>query len=322
MKIYQRIGKVVSRVSKLFFGIVMIMSTQHLYAGFDLVSSYPGSQVFSSTNQRHQTYTLISGRMSYIHDEPPAEEEGYKPEASKTIQGMVERKIFDHRKEDSALDVAKNMLAELDRKGFEILYQCSGTDCGDVAGWQLFLSEKIDGSKESQVYVLARHPDDKNGMWYLAFYVNEFSDIPRSVIDVINTSDVDFNNYVINVSHLDDLLNSQKSVRLKGVNFKFNSALLTDDSQQALDQVILLLNKNKKLRLEIAGHTDDIGDQAYNLDLSVRRANAVRKYILEKGSIEASRLIASGYGETKPIVENISLINRQKNRRVELKKID
>lgn len=312
----------ISRVSKLFFGILMIMSTQHLYAGFDLVSSYPGSQLFSTSNQRHQTYTLISGPMSYVQDDPPAEQEGYKPQSSKTIQGMVERKIFDHRKVDSALDVATNMLAELDRKGFEILYQCSGTDCGDVAGWQLFLSEKIDGSKESQVYVLARHPDDKNGMWYLAFYVNEFSEIPRSVIDVINTSDIDFNNYVINVSHLDQLLNSQKSVRLKGVNFKFNSALLTDDSQQALDQVILLLNKNKKLRLEIAGHTDDIGDEAYNLDLSVRRANAVRKYILEKGSIEASRLIASGYGETKPIVENISLINRQKNRRVELKKID
>ncbi len=312
----------ISRVSKLLFGILMIMSTQHLYAGFDLVSSYPGSQLFSKSNQRHQTYTLISGPISYVQDDPPAEQEGYKPQRSKTIEGMVERKIFDHREVDSALDVATNMLAELDRKGFEILYQCSGTDCGDVAGWQLFLSEKIDGSKESQVYVLARHPDNKNGMWYLAFYVNEFSDMPRSVIDVINTSEVDFNNYVINVSHLDHLLNSRKSVRLKGVNFKFNSALLTDDSQLALDQVTLLLNKNKKLRLEIAGHTDDIGDETYNMDLSVRRANAVRKYILEKGSVEESRLIASGYGETKPIVANVNLLNRQQNRRVELKKID
>ena len=70
------------------------------------------------------------------------------------------------------------------------------------------------------------------------------------------------------------------------------------------------------MTVSIQGHTDDVGDDAENLDLSERRAKGVEKYIQSLG-IEAHRLSAKGYGESMPKVENISSFNRSQNRRTD-----
>ncbi len=68
--------------------------------------------------------------------------------------------------------------------------------------------------------------------------------------------------------------------------------------------------------MRIEGHTDSQGDDAFNLDLSQRRANSVRRYLVEQG-ITAERLEAVGYGETKPVDTNKTAAGRENNRRVE-----
>ena len=73
--------------------------------------------------------------------------------------------------------------------------------------------------------------------------------------------------------------------------------------------------------MEIGGHTDSTGEDAYNMGLSQRRAESVRSYLVSKG-VKASRLEAKGYGETKPVASNDTNEGRAKNRRVELKKLD
>jgi OOP family OmpA-OmpF porin len=105
------------------------------------------------------------------------------------------------------------------------------------------------------------------------------------------------------------------------VNFEFNSAELTSQAKAILDRVALSLAEWSEIRIEIAGHTDSQGDDAYNLGLSTRRAEAVRAYLAKKG-VEASRMTARGYGETRPIVQERTREDRKKNRRVELKKLD
>ena len=72
------------------------------------------------------------------------------------------------------------------------------------------------------------------------------------------------------------------------------------------------------LRIELAGHTDDRGSENYNKVLSTQRAEAVRQYLISKG-VSSERLVAVGYGETKPVLPNDTDEGREANRRVELK---
>ena len=113
----------------------------------------------------------------------------------------------------------------------------------------------------------------------------------------------------------------KKTLVLEGVNFALNSADLTPESYQILDRVVTGLNDWPEVRVEIGGHTDSTGEDAYNMGLSQRRAESVRSYLVSKG-VKASRLEAKGYGETKPVASNDTNEGRAKNRRVELKKLD
>jgi outer membrane protein OmpA-like peptidoglycan-associated protein len=106
-------------------------------------------------------------------------------------------------------------------------------------------------------------------------------------------------------------------VVLKGVNFAFNSADLTPKSKGILDQWVAKIKADKTMRVEVAGHTDSIGSDAYNQKLSERRAKAVVDYFVAQG-IAANRLKAVGYGKTKPIASNATDEGRAQNRRVEL----
>ena len=105
---------------------------------------------------------------------------------------------------------------------------------------------------------------------------------------------------------------------LKNIFFDVNKFDLQPASQAELDKLVQLLTDNPGLRIEISGHTDNIGKPADNLVLSNNRAKAVVDYLVSK-NISAARLVAKGYGETKPIADNKSEEGRSRNRRTEMK---
>lgn len=100
--------------------------------------------------------------------------------------------------------------------------------------------------------------------------------------------------------------------------FETNSANLKPESLAQLDALVEILKKYDGATLIIEGHTDNVGDDQYNQDLSQRRTDSVKAYLMSKGIME-SRLIAIGYGESRPIADNKTAAGRAKNRRVELK---
>lgn len=103
------------------------------------------------------------------------------------------------------------------------------------------------------------------------------------------------------------------------VNFDFNKATLKPDATPVLAQVAKLLKDNPSLKLEVGGHTDNIGSRDYNVKLSEQRAAAIVAELVKQG-IDAGRLRAAGYGPDKPIADNAEDEGRAKNRRVELVK--
>ena len=100
-------------------------------------------------------------------------------------------------------------------------------------------------------------------------------------------------------------LDQDGRVSLHGILFDSAKATLKKESLKQLSDLLALLQANPSLRLEIQGHTDDKGSDQYNLELSQARAQTVREFLL-LFNIDASRLQAKGYGETKPIASNTS----------------
>jgi len=105
---------------------------------------------------------------------------------------------------------------------------------------------------------------------------------------------------------------------LNNIFFDTGKALLRPESTAELERLYKLLSEQPALRLELAGHTDNVGKPAANQDLSQRRAQAVVSYLTKRG-IAASRLTAAGYGDTRPVAPNTTKAGRQLNRRTEFK---
>ncbi|MCD6065810.1 MAG: OmpA/MotB domain protein [Bacteroidetes bacterium] len=102
------------------------------------------------------------------------------------------------------------------------------------------------------------------------------------------------------------------------IYFETNSAKLKLISNSQLDDLAEILKRNQGVNLTIEGHTDNVGNDDYNMTLSQKRTESVREYLISKG-VSGSRLTAVGYGETKPIATNANATGKAKNRRVELK---
>ena len=109
----------------------------------------------------------------------------------------------------------------------------------------------------------------------------------------------------------------EKIVITQKIHFEFNRSNIRPISYPIIDDVAYLLQRNPQISLvRVEGHTDWIGSDAYNKILSERRANSVRNYLIQKG-IAPSRLIAEGYGETRPVADNNTVQGRARNRRTE-----
>jgi outer membrane protein OmpA-like peptidoglycan-associated protein len=106
---------------------------------------------------------------------------------------------------------------------------------------------------------------------------------------------------------------------LEGVNFEFDSAVLTPEAKAILDRMAQALKEWPEIEVEVAGHTDSKGSDAYNLELSKARARSVRDYLVERG-VPTRQLTATGYGESVPKADNATDFGREINRRVELRK--
>ena len=98
---------------------------------------------------------------------------------------------------------------------------------------------------------------------------------------------------------------------------EFGSFEISTDLISKLAFIVDLLRQNENIKMEISGHTDDVGPSSYNLKLSEKRANYLMTYLINEG-VNEDQLIAKGYGKSQPLVPNISAENRARNRRVEL----
>jgi OOP family OmpA-OmpF porin len=105
---------------------------------------------------------------------------------------------------------------------------------------------------------------------------------------------------------------------IEGIEFDTGKATIRKKSTEKLDAALKVLTDYPKLKIEISGHTDNVGKDEANLKLSQDRADSVKKYFTDKG-IDAARIQTRGAGPSQPIEDNKTAAGRQKNRRIEFK---
>jgi outer membrane protein OmpA-like peptidoglycan-associated protein len=113
-------------------------------------------------------------------------------------------------------------------------------------------------------------------------------------------------------------LEEKKKVEIYGIYFDFASDHLKPESTPVLDEIAQVMEKHPDWKLSVSGHTDNVGGDAYNLDLSKRRAAAVKQALVTRYHIAPDRLTTDGYGASRPVDTNDTLEGRARNRRVEL----
>ena len=109
------------------------------------------------------------------------------------------------------------------------------------------------------------------------------------------------------------------SLNLTGSAFEFNSHVLGEKARKALKETASVLRKHPEEKITVAGHTDGIGTERYNMDLSRRRAESAVEYLVKECGIPADRFLVHWYGKSRPVAGNDTPAGRELNRRVELK---
>lgn len=164
---------------------------------------------------------------------------------------------------------------------------------------------------------------------YAIVYVgsDRVSNLPNANFVTDNTIDIDlaanarFPTYIkdivvsVGLDKLYDALMESGEFTTRGILFAFDSDALLPESTPVLADMVGTLESHPELAIVIEGHTDSVGEDAYNLELSERRAASVVAYLVENG-IDAGRLQAEGKGESDPVADNATPEGRQQNRRV------
>lgn len=119
-------------------------------------------------------------------------------------------------------------------------------------------------------------------------------------------------------SDLREQIARQGRVAVYGIRFATGKATINAESAAALAQIAALLKDDAALALRIEGHTDNVGDDTSNMDLSKRRAASVKDHLVKEHGIDAARLTTEGFGESRPVAPNDTEAGRAQNRRVEL----
>lgn len=243
-----------------------------------------------------------------------------------------------HRNENGSWDSPHKLNSNINTDGNEMapfihyddmtLYFSSDTHDG-MGGYDLFISRRDErgewGKPINLGYPLNTDGDEMNlvvASDAKSAYISAKRDDGYGAYDIYSFDlDERFRpHYIENeaVSDYDYALNNDVSVILKDINFEFDSAELTQDSYEGISRLIDFLVSHDDVNIELSGHTDDMGDAEYNISLSERRAESVRRALVE-GGVSLERIIIKGCGATQPLFPNDSDRHRALNRRVEMR---
>jgi OOP family OmpA-OmpF porin len=231
----------------------------------------------------------------------------------------------------SSLEVFRNYEAALKAAGFQTLFSCSKTACGDADIFAQTLygigAQPLTLNQKSQNFLAAKLPRSSGDVYIRLFAIENNSWAGEAgtqegqvvvQLDVVETKPMEGGMVTVDSSAMKTAIRESGRVALYGIYFDSGKAEIKPDSKPSLGEIAELLASENSMRLLVVGHTDTDGNFAANRELSERRAAAVVKALVSTYGIASSRLTPVGIGFSSPVATNRTADGKAKNRRVEL----
>ncbi|MDO9417569.1 OmpA family protein [Pararhizobium sp.] len=323
-----------------------------------LVKRYEGSfivsyETFAYTDFKIPLSTLIEDKDR--KREPAHNNIIHRPEKELEVEGALSRIVYLLPEERSPLEVLRNFQDVVTQAGGETLYECKEESCGgdlkrassggggDQSFMMYFFHEAdlkdkplsngscaVTTTPADQRFFAGKIPQG-DGDAYVTVHTYQLLDSRAckaftgrtiAIVHVLEPKGRDKKMVVVKAAEMADGLDTAGRVALYGIYFDTDKTALKPESAETLEQIATLLKETPDLAVIIVGHTDNAGRFDYNVDLSNRRAQAVKEALVADYGIDAKRLSAAGVGMMAPMASNDSDDGRAKNRRVELVKLN
>ncbi len=257
-----------------------------------------------------------------LAQEPGVDEEGCKESA--LLSRMPGCGIFACSKKDfDAFEVVINKAGEM--KSLEGAGEESKLICPATMS-QLQLHRNIEAAFKKSGYTIVfsgrhEHHDRpavtvQKGAQWISVQTGDFNEFPTYEMTAVLVKDME-QQMSASAQAMSDAIANSGRLDVYGITFPTSQAAITPASDAVLNDVLAVLTANPDWRLRIEGHTDNVGDKAANLKLSIARAAAVASWLTGKG-VAAGRLSTAGLGDTQPVGESTTEEGRARNRRVVL----
>jgi OmpA-OmpF porin, OOP family len=280
-----------------------------------LLRRYEGSIIVKYDHKEFEEYTLPTGKFV-----------GNTFSQTAQLEGDVTRLVYVIPQGRSTLEVMRNYEKEQKTNGYTSLLAAAGSEADRI---QYSGSPKFDRSygKDGQFRLSVWKGARREGAIHIVLFAVE-SSFGDSIMHVEKGQTLLFADVIVQKAMEADKLIGAKEmadqiaetgrVALYGILFDTNATDIKQESEPTLQEMAKLLKANPSLRLLVVGHTDNVGTYPFNMDLSLRRAQAVVDSLVSKHGVAKERLVPVGDSFSAPVASNKTEEGRAKNRRVEL----
>jgi outer membrane protein OmpA-like peptidoglycan-associated protein len=293
-------------------------------ADHPLIKRYEGSTIVQYEAKNYDKLMIPTGKVEFVSG-------NWAFPKRADVEGQITRIQYKAPMGRTSLEVFRNYESALKAAGFQVLFSCTTTQCGDsdVFAQNLFgvTSPPLTLNQKTQNYLAAKLTRANGDAWVRLFAVENHewpgkNDTQEGQVvvelDIAETKSMQGGMVTVNADGMRRAILETGRVALYGIYFDTAKADVKPESKGALDEIAKLLKSDAKMRLLVVGHTDNVGSIESNRDLSERRAKAVVQKLITDYSIAANRLTPAGVGFAAPTSTNRSDEGKAKNRRVEL----
>lgn len=270
------------------------------------VARFPGAHIEQYDFKQYEEFVLLLSK-------PVNRNSEYVADKVLPLEGQVTYIHYEVPKSASPLQVFRNYQSALRRSGFTTLFvcerPCTTNNLDNFSKLMKASKHYLNYATDNQFLAAQR------GNTYVSLWVND-GGVWQHVVDKEALNDALME--VRGNSPIAKSLSQDGKVDLYGFQFDTGKAVLKDGSRATLQDLGTVLQDNPTLRVEVVGHTDDVGGVDANLKLSQARAAAVADALARSHGIDAQRLTVRGMGQGQPLADNTTEAARAKNRRVEI----
>lgn len=287
-------------------------------ADHPVVSRYAGSTITAYQTSDFEEFPLLVEKATQYGGLAKNEQ------AVRRLEGRVTRITYRAPDGRTTTEVFRNYKSALEGAGFEILFACADQACGgrnfNHAASPRHAYMAFGENYRDQRYLAAKLQRSSGDVYVAVYTVAGARGAVHTQLDVVEVAAMQAGKVTVDAEAMAQGLEADGHIALYSLYFDSGEARLQPESAPALAEIAKLLRSQPDLRLLVVGHTDSVGELAYNEDLSRRRAQAVVRALLEQHGIDKSRLHAAGVGMYAPVASNAGEPGRALNRRVELVK--